>query len=509
MRILPIMLASVILATSLAAQPPTLSDLGAGKVTSEAATRFYLDRIARLDKAGPKINAVIALNPAALRDAKARDKERRNGQIRSPLHGVPILIKDNIESADRMPTTAGSLALAKNFTGRDAPLVARLRAAGAVILGKTNLSEWANIRSTRSTSGWSAVGGQTRNPHGPKYPDDARNPCGSSAGSGAAMAMGFAAATIGTETDGSIVCPASINGIVGMKPTVGLVSGRFIVPISHSQDTAGPMTASVRDAAVMLTWMAGGDPGDPAAVEADKMLADYAVGLTPDGLKGLRIGMVEMTGASQPLLAAAKARLETAGAIVVPITIAPADYAELGEAEFKVLLTELKADIATYLQGLPKGNTPHRTLADLIAFNKANATTELAHFGQEIFEMAEKEGGLDSPAYLAARAKAKRLATVDGIDNILAANRIDLIVGQTNGPAWLTTLGKGDKFNPPSMSRLPAVAGYPHLTVPMGAVDGLPVGLSFIGPRWADALVLRAGHAFEVAGPGLRVVPKK
>jgi amidase len=511
--LLPLLLSAAVpvAAMPLAGKTPvkeqSLSDLAEaiakGDMTSEQVVKDYLKRIAEIDDSGPTLNAVIAINPDALMQAKRLDKEWRKGNLRGPLHGVPILLKDNIEAAGNMPTTAGSLALKDNFTGRDAPLVARLKAAGAIILGKTNLSEWANIRSDNSTSGWSAIGGLTKNPHSLPH-----NTCGSSAGSGAAMAARLAAGTVGTETDGSITCPSSINGIVGFKPTVGLVSRRFVVPISHTQDTAGPMTLTVRDAALMLTAMAGSDAKDAATAEADARKVDYAKALSKDGLKGMRVGLIDKQGGADPaLIAAAKARLEAAGAIVVPLAINRADYSDLGEAEFKILLTELKADLASYLQGLPAGKTRHKSLADIIAFNKANAGAELAHFGQETFELADKEAGLDDAAYLSAVAKARRLSRAEGIDKLLADNKIDLIVGQTNSPAWLSTLGKGDAFAPPSLSQLPAVAGYPHLTVPMGAVDGLPVGLSFIGGQWQDATVLSAGYAFEQAGPSLWVEP--
>ncbi len=496
---------ALLMSSAANAMPLYDSDMEAiskGQRSSEEAVKAYLKRIAEIDDSGPTLNAVITLNPDALKEAKALDRERREGKLRGPLHGVPILLKDNIEAAGSMPTTAGSLALKDNVTNRDAPLVARLKAAGAVILGKTNLSEWANIRSDNSTSGWSAVGGLTKNPHSLPH-----NTCGSSSGSGAAMAAMLAAGTVGTETDGSITCPASINGVVGFKPTVGLVSRRYVVPISHTQDTAGPMTLTVRDAALMLEAMAGTDPQDPATAEADARRVNYAEALSMDELKGLRVGLVEMPGVDAALIAAAKARLEAAGAIIVPLPINPADYGELGQAEFKILLAELKADLASYLQSLPPRKVPHRTLSDIIAFNKANAETELKHFGQETFELADKEAGLDDPVYLDAVSKARRLSRDEGLDKLFADNKLDLIVGQTNSPAWLSTLGKGDAFALPSLSRLPATAGYPHLTVPMGAVNGLPVGLSFIGLQWQDAKVLSAGYAFEQVGPSLRVVP--
>jgi amidase len=484
----------------------TLSDLAlkmaANKTSSETLVKTYLKRIAKYDKKGPKLNAIIALNADALNQARKLDAQRKSGVLMGALHGIPILIKDNIESADAMPTTAGSHALDGNITLRDAPLVARLRAAGAIILGKTNLSEWANIRSNQSTSGWSAVGGLTRNPHALD-----RNTCGSSAGSGAAMAAGLAAATVGTETDGSIVCPSATNGIVGFKPSVGLISRVYVVPISHSQDTPGPMTLTVRDAAMMLTAMAGSDSADPATTEADARKIDFANGLSIDGLKGKRIGIIGQKGVADRIMKAALARLAQAGAVLVPVTVDEKAADEAGEAEYKVLLTELKADIAAYLQSLPRGRIRHKTLADLIAFNAANAATELQHFGQDIFELADKQKGLDDPEYRAARATSLRLASTDGIDRILKENQLDLLVAQTNGPAWITTLGKGDQFSGPSVSQAPAIAGYPHLTVPMGAINGLPIGLSFIGGKWTDAMVLSAGFAFEQAGPKLRIKP--
>lgn len=483
----------------IAAQPaeqPDLSDLSAqireGKTTSEAVTAAYVNRIAQIDDAGPEIHAVIAISPDAMEQARALDAELKAGHYRGPMHGIPILLKDNIEAAGSLPTTAGSLALKDNVTGRDAPLVARLRAAGAVILGKTNLSEWANIRSNKSTSGWSAAGGQTKNPYALDH-----NPCGSSSGSGAAVAAGMAAGAIGTETDGSIVCPSSINGIVGFKPTLGLVSRRFIVPISHSQDTAGPMAHSVRDAAMILTAIAGTDPQDPATADADKWRGDYTADLSPDALKGLRIGVIREKSTNASLFDTALAVLKQGGAELVDVDTDYIDGKTLGEAEFKVLLTELKADLAAYLQGLPQGAVSHKTLADIIAFNKAHPGDELAYFGQETFELADKEKGLDDPDYRKALATSKQLAGASGIDWILSTRNLDLIVAQTNGPAWLTTLGEGDKFNPPSASTLPAVAGYPHLTVPMGLDNGLPVGLSFIGSRWNDHLLLKAGYAYE------------
>jgi Asp-tRNAAsn/Glu-tRNAGln amidotransferase A subunit and related amidases len=472
------------------------AEMTAGSIDSQLITSIYLDRILKIDDNGPKLNAVIATFPDALAEARRLDAERREGKVRSPLHGIPVLLKDNIEAAGPVPTTAGSLALKDNVTGRDAPLVARLREAGAVILGKTNLSEWANIRSNNSTSGWSAVGGLTKNP----YALD-RNTCGSSAGSGAAMAASLAALTVGTETDGSITCPSGLNGVVGFKPTVGLVSRTFIVPISHSQDTAGPMTLSVRDAAAMLSIIAGSDPADPATAEADAHKTDFAAALSPDALRGKRIGVLRDRIGSRADIAAlfdaALLQIADLGATIVEIKDSQSGIEGLGDAEFEVLMTELRADMNAYLASLPAREGP-KSLADLIAFNKAHPE-ELRWFDQSLFELAETRGGLDSPAYLAAKAKAARLAGPEGIDKLLKDHGVDLLVGVTNGPAWTSDLVNGDHYTGPSVSDLPAVAGYPHLTVPMGAIEGLPVGLSFIGPKWSDGTVLAAGHAYEQA----------
>jgi len=467
-----------------------------GTLYDSLLTTLYLDRISKIDDHGPKLDAVIATFPSVEREAKLLYGERHAGKLRGPLHGIPILLKDNIEAKGALPTTAGSLALKDNVTGRDAPLVARLRDAGAVILGKTNLSEWANIRSNNSTSGWSAVGGLTKNP----YELD-RNTCGSSAGSAAAVAASLAPLAIGTETDGSITCPAGVNGIVGFKPTVGLVSRTHIVPISHSQDTAGPMTLTVRDAAAVMTVIAGSDPADPTTAEADARKVDYTAALSPDALKGKRIGVLRDRIGDRADIAAlfdgALKQMTDLGATVVEIADSRKGLEELGTAEFEVLMTELKADMATYLASLPAKDGP-RTLADLIAFNKANPE-ELKWFDQSLFEIAESKGGLDSPAYVAARHKAARLAGVEGIDRLMKEHNVDLLVGVTNGPAWTSDLVNGDHYTGPSASQLPAVAGYPHLTVPMGAVAGLPIGVSFIGGKWTDAKVLAAGYAYEQA----------
>lgn len=471
-----------------------------GRFTAVQLVGFYQARIESIDRSGPNLRAVLALNPDALRDAEALDLERKAKGPRGPLHGIPILIKDNIETQDRMATTAGSLALKDNLTGRDAPLVARLRAAGAIILGKTNLSEWANIRDGDSTSGWSAMGGLTRNPHALD-----RSACGSSSGSGAAVAAGLAAAAIGTETDGSVVCPASMNGIVGLKPTVGLVSRRHIVPISSSQDTAGPMARSVRDVAVLLSVIAGSDSQDPATAQADARRADYADGLGQASLAGKRFGYFKNYGAPPQVgLDAMWARsieaLRRAGASVIVIEEEPPND-KIGEAEFLVLLTELKAGMAAYLQSLPANGVTVRSLADLIAFNSAHADQELALFGQSVFIQAEASKGLSDPAYLKALANSRRLAGKDGLERLLKLHKLDAIIAPTTGPAWQIDVINGDSYTGGN-STLAAVSGYPHLTLPMGIAQGLPAGLSFMGPAWSEGRLLALGAAFEgLVGP--------
>jgi len=478
-----------------------LARLRDGSVTSEALVRAYLDRIARLDRSGPALHAIISTNPDALAEAKRLDAERKAGKLRGPLHGLPILIKDNIETKDAMPTTAGSLALKDNRTGRDAPVVARLRLAGALILGKTNLSEWANIRSTNSSSGWSGIGGLVRNP----YALD-RTACGSSSGTGAAIAASLGAVGVGTETDGSIVCPSSMNGLVGLKPTVGLISRIHIVPISHSQDTAGPMGRSVRDVALLFASMVGRDMADPPTKDADAHIRDYAATLSPDALKGVRLGVVrpEMPAALTERFEAALAVLKGAGAILVDIKQPKLDG--MDEAEFDVLKYELKAGLDVYLAKTPK-SVKSRTLADVVAFNTAHADRELALFGQEIFEDAAKLGDLDSPDYIAARAKSLALAREAGLDVMLDGNNVAAIIEPSYGLPWLADPIAGDKYSGPSASSLPAIAGYPHLTVPMGLARGLPVGLSFIGRANSDGDLLRYGYAFEQAG-NLRQPPR-
>ena len=454
---------------------------------ASAAAAVALERIAKLDDdpSGPQLSAVIVVNP---------DAPLQAGQLAGTgrLKGRTLLIKDNIETKE-FSTTAGSLALKDNRTGRDAPLVARLRADGGVILGKTNLSEWANIRSSSSSSGWSGVGGQTRNP----YATD-RSPCGSSSGSGAAVAAGMAWAAIGTETDGSITCPASMNGIVGFKPTVGLVSRTFVVPISHSQDTPGPMTTSVADAALVLTVMAGTDPRDPATAEADAHKVDYTVGLGTTSLRGVRIGVLRKQSGRHPgvnrVFDQALADLTAAGAILVPIDYDFPD--EMGRDEGVTLYFELREDLNAYLGALP-GTPAVRSLSDVIAFNKAHHGEELRWFGQDTFEKADKP--VDRATYEKARANSLRLAGTDGIDALLKKYDVAVLIAPTEGPAWPIDLVTGDHFMSVGAGSLAAIAGYPHLTVPMGQVEGLPIGLSFIGPKWGDKLVLDLGAAYERA----------
>ncbi|MEZ6028777.1 MAG: amidase [Hyphomonadaceae bacterium] len=482
---------------SLVKEPSSLqqlaADLRSGSVSAETLTQAFLDRIAAVDDAGPALNAVLAINPNALAEAKALDALLAEGVVKGPLHGVPILVKDNIDTADPVPTTAGSLALQLNVTGRDAPLVARLRAAGAIILGKTNLSEWANFRSDASTSGWSGAGGQTRNPH---VLD--RNPCGSSSGSGAAVAAGLAAGAIGTETDGSIVCPSSVNGIVGLKPTVGLVPRTHIVPISATQDTAGPMTLTVSDAALLLTVMAGTDASDPATEEADSHKQDYTTALNPDALAGKRIGVARfLAGYHAPTDAdfeEALTVLKEAGAELVEIETFPSDRRGMNEAEYTVLLAEFRAGVNDYLASTPAA-VKTRTLADLIAFN-SDTPAELEFFGQNVFEEAAKAPALTDKAYLDAKAKAARLAGKEGIDFLLSENNVVALVAPTGAPVWPTDPVNGDHFLG-AASGLAAVAGYPHITVPMGEVRDLPVGLSFFGAKWSEAELIGLAFAYE------------
>jgi len=478
----------------------SVRDLGAmmarGELSSRALTERYLQRIDAMDKRGPAINAVIELNPDAVAIASAMDAERKAGTVRGPLHGIPVLIKDNIDSADKMRTTAGSLALATSTPPRDAFIVARLRAAGAVLLGKTNLSEWANYRSTRSTSGWTGRGGLTRNP----YVLD-RNTSGSSSGTGAGIAADFAAVGIGSETDGSIISPSSICGLVGVKPTVGLWSRAGIIPISASQDTAGPMARSVADAAALLGALTGADPRDGATTASrGKSAADYSSFLDAAGLKGARIGVARNLAGFNPdvdrAFDEAIAALKDAGAIVVdPANLATAN--KYGAAEGIVLDYEFKAGLNAYLAALGE-TAPVKTLADLIAWNEREAAREMPWFGQEIFIRAQKCGPLTDKKYLDARATCIRLARTQGIDAVMASHRLDAIILPSNQPAWTTDLLNGDHFTGGDTS-FAAVSGYPSVTVPMGMVHELPVGLSFIGKAWSEGALLKYAFAFEQA----------
>jgi amidase len=447
--------------------------------------------VARISEHDAGLGAVIELNPDAVAIADQRDAERAAGGLRGPLHGIPVMVKDNLDTGDRMRTSAGSLALAGHRAAADSHVVHRLRAAGAVILGKTNLSEWANFRSIRSTSGWSSRGGQTRNPY-----DTARTPGGSSSGSAVAVAAGFCAGAIGTETDGSILSPCSMNGLVGIKPTVGLVSRAGIIPIAASQDTAGPMARSVADAALLLGAIAGTDPADPATAAADRQARDYRAALDPAGLEGVRLGVARAYCGyherADRLLDEAIGELKQAGAMVIdPIELPPAD--EIRPAERLVMETEFKHGLQAYLEA---ARTPLRDVADLVAFNRAHAATVMPHFGQEILESSLGRGGLDEPAYREALATCRRLARAEGIDAALARDRLDAIIAPTTTPAWLIDWLCGDNRRG-GASCPSAVAGYPHITVPMGRVEHLPVGLSFFAGAFAESMLIRMAFAFE------------
>lgn len=470
-----------------------------GKFSARSVAEKYLERIEKLDRPGgkgPGVNSVIELNPDALQIARDLDRERRDRGPRGPMHGIPVLIKDNIGTADRMMTTAGSLALVGSKPPNDSFVARRLREAGAVILGKSNLSEWANIRSSHSTSGWSARGGLTRNP----YALD-RNACGSSSGSGAATSANFCAVAVGTETDGSIVCPSSANGLVGIKPTVGVVSRQGIVPISHTQDTAGPMARTVADAAILLGTLAGIDPDDTATQAGQgRAEADYSRYLDVKGLGGARIGVARkffgIGEAVDKLMEEALAAMKGQGAILVD----PADIPTLGkfgDSEFDVLLYELKADLNKYLDGLGP-NAPVHTLAEIIAFNEKNRDREMPYFGQDIFLKAEAKGPLTEKAYLDALANNQKLSRADGIDAVMDKFRLDAIVAPTGGPAWITDLIDGDHDSGGSSSPA-AVAGYPNINVPAGFVFGLPVGISFFGRAYSEPALIRIAYAFEQA----------
>jgi amidase len=492
--------------------------MAAGRVSARRLTEMYLERIERIDRRGPSLNSVIETNPDALSIAESLDRERKAGRLRGPLHGIPVLIKDNIDTADRMQTTAGSLALVGARPRRDAFIVERLRAAGAVIIGKTNLSEWANFRSTHSSSGWSGRGGQTRNP----YALD-RNPCGSSSGSGAAISANLALLGVGTETDGSIVCPAGACGIVGIKPTLGVVSRSGIIPISHSQDTAGPMARTVADAVALLDVLAAPDPADRVAGNGTTIVVwpfasasaaprrgpgtvvvvwprSLAQSLDPAGLRGARIGVARkffgFNDKVDKLMADAIDLMKREGATVVD----PADLPTHGKfdaAEFEVLLYEFKADLNKYLASLAPGEHP-RTLKQLIEFNERNRDREMPYFGQELFIRAEAKGPLTDPAYLKALRSSKALSQAQGLDAVMRRHNLDALIAPTGGPAWTTDLVNGDHFTGGS-STPAAVAGYPNVQVPAGYVYGLPVGISFFGLAFTEAKLIRLAYAYEQA----------
>jgi len=467
-----------------------------GKYTAHSIAEKYLSRIAAIDKSGPRVNSVIETNPDALQIAEALDKERKEKGPRGPLHGIPILIKDNIATADHMQTTAGSLALVGSKPPSDAFIAQKLRDAGAVILGKTNLSEWANIRSNHSISGWSGRGGQTKNP----YALD-RNPCGSSSGTGAGISANLAAIGIGTETDGSIVCPSSGNGLAGIKPTVGLVSRSGIIPISHTQDTSGPMCRTVRDAAILLGVLAGVDPSDKATpASSGKSFQDYTQFLNADGLRGARIGVLRKAFGFNPavdkLMESALEVMKKQGATLIdPVEIETSG--KFGETEFLGFMYELKADLNAYLAWLGP-NAPVKTLKEVIAFNEKNAAKEMPYFGQENFLKAEEKGPLTTQEYIDAIAKNHELAGKQGIDATMDKHKLDAIVAPTGGPAWLTDFVNGDSFSGGS-SEFAAVAGYPNINVTAGFSYGLPVGISFFGRAWSEPVLIKLAYGFEQA----------
>ncbi|MES2152796.1 MAG: amidase [Pseudomonadota bacterium] len=477
------------------------AQMNAGKLSSASLVAQYLKRIAAIDRAGPRLNAIIELNPDAHQIAAALDRERAAGQLRGPLHGIPVLLKDNIATGDKMSTSAGSLALAGVRATRDAHVVAQLRAAGAVILGKTNLSEWANMRSTHSTSGWSGRGGLTRNP----YALD-RNCSGSSSGSGAAMAAALATLAVGTETDGSIVSPASTCGLVGIKPTLGLVSRSGIIPIAAAQDTAGPMTRSVADAALMLGVLAGVDSADPVTALGAGKAGGFAAALDRDGLKGMRLGVARNFFGHHDGVDAVIARallvLKAQGAELIEVKVPNTD--KYDDSETAVLLYEFKPGLAAYLAGYAP-HAPIKSMAELIAFNLAHADREMPHFAQEHLLRSQAKGGLDEKEYLDALANNHRYARAEGIDQVLKEHRLDALVAPTGGPAWLTDYINGDHYGG-SFSSPAAVAGYPHITVPAGTTHGLPVGLSFVGSAFSEAALIRMAYAYEQASLA-RVAP--
>lgn len=467
-----------------------LDELRTGRLKTRELVELYRSRVDHIDRQGPELHAVLALNPQASDDATQRDQALATGHVIGPLHGLPILLKDNIESAGPLPTTAGSLALTRNVSGQDAPLVARLRGAGAVVLGKANLSEWANIRSSYSSSGWSAVGGLTKNP----FALD-RNTCGSSSGSAVAVAANLAAAAIGTETDGSITCPASVLGLVGFKPTLGAVPRTGIIPISSAQDTAGPIVRYVQDAALLMNVLAGPDDSDADSLKRKPI--DHLAHLKPDALQGRRFGVLQFLAGFLPqvdaLFATALRDIEAAGASLVVIAEAP-DLEALNERELSVLLHDFRRELNAYLAHAPPA-VEVRSLTELIQWNRAHAPQELPYFGQDLFLAAEQTADADHEQALRVRDDNRRLAA-DTIDGWMSAHNLDALLAPTVGPAWTTDLVNGDHVLG-GASSLPAVAGYPHLTVPMGQVSGLPVGLSFIGAADEDAELLGYGYAYE------------
>jgi amidase len=486
--------------TGFALEETTIAELqqriSNGELSAHAIVQQYLDRIAVIDKSGPAINSVIELSPDALLIADKLDAERKSGRLRGPLHGIPLLLKDNIETSDKMHTSAGSLALANSIARQDAGIVVKLREAGAIILGKTNMSEWANFRSSHSTSGWSARGGLTKNP----YALD-RNPCGSSSGTGAAIAANLATVGIGTETDGSIVCPTGVNGLVGIKPTLGLVSRSGIVPIAHSQDTAGPMARSVTDAAILLNAIAGADARDALSTAGEKHRVDYTKALDSGGLKGARIGVVRKQAGFNDdvdaLLEHNISALKAAGAIVVDPVEIP-NFGKYDDAELTVLEYEFKHDLNAYLTSLPgTANAPH-SLQELIAFNEHERSRELSWFGQDLFAKSQALGDLNDKKYRDALSSAKSLAGKQGIDAALQKYRLDALVAPTIGPAWITDWINGDHVGGGS-STPAAVAGYPDISVPAGFVHDLPIGLSFYGAAWSEPKLIRYSYAFEQA----------
>jgi amidase len=472
------------------------SGMASGKYSAHSLTRKYLDRIDDVDKHGPAINSVIELNPDALSIATDLDKERKTKGPRGPLHGIPVLIKDNIDTHDRMTTTAGSLALGASMPLQDSSVAKKLRAAGAVILGKTNLSEWANFRSSHSSSGWSGRGGQTKNP----YVLD-RNPCGSSSGTGAGVSANLSAIGVGTETDGSVVCPSSANSLVGIKPTVGLISRAGIIPISHNQDTAGPMCRTVTDAAILLSALAGIDPRDDVTKSsAGKSFADYTKFLDTNGLKGARIGVHRkgfgFNDAVDKLMTDWIDIMKKRGAIIVD----PADIPTQGkfdDSELEVLLYEFKADLNSYLASLGP-RAPVKSLKDIIDFNEQYRDREMPYFGQDLFIKAQAKGPLSDKAYRDALAKDQRMSRKEGIDFVMDKNKLDALIAPTGGPAWTTDWVNGDHFTG-GYSTASAVAGYPHITVPAGYVFGLPVGISFFGRAWSEPTLIKFAYAFEQA----------